>query len=140
MKYKSFRLFFVFTFSLIFSSFAWGQAEVIVVAKNGGDFTNPVDAINSITDASRTNPYIISISPGVYHLGSKRLNMKNHVSLIGSGKKVTFIVSEVDSEEFTPGDEPSVINGADASEIRHLTVVNRYSGTSMQLTMAAHHH
>jgi len=61
MKYNSFRIFVVFTFSLIFSNLAWEQAEVIVAAKNGGDFSNPVDAINSITDASRTNPYIISI-------------------------------------------------------------------------------
>lgn len=56
--------------------------------------------------------------------------MKSHVSLVGSGQKATYIVGEVDSATSLPDGGPGVINGADASEIRHLTVINRYSGTA----------
>ena len=40
--------------------------NVDTVAKANGDFTDPVAAVNSITDASATNPYLVVICPGVY--------------------------------------------------------------------------
>jgi pectin methylesterase-like acyl-CoA thioesterase len=65
-------------------------ANVIVVATTGGDFSDPIAAINSITDASATNPYLIKIMPGVYTLGSK-LSLKSFVDIEGSGEGVTKI-------------------------------------------------
>lgn len=72
------------------------------MAKSGGDFTNPVDAVDAITDADRTNPYVVSVAPGVYNIGSTPLYLKSHVSLIGSGQTATYIVGTVNSAELVP--------------------------------------
>ena len=64
--------------------------QVITVAKEGGDFLNPISAIKSITDASKTKPYIVYMAPGVYKL-KETLRIKPYVSLVGSGRHVTII-------------------------------------------------
>lgn len=69
-------------------------ANVVVVAKSGGDFDDPVAALNSITNASASNPYLLKIMPGVYELAStaaSRLHLKSYVDIEGSGKGVTKI-------------------------------------------------
>jgi hypothetical protein len=89
-------------------------ANVIVVAKSGGDFTDPVAAVNSITNASVTNPYLVKIMPGIYGVGATSLIMKDYVDIEGSGQNVTKIV----------GDSPALalVMGASNSEIRLLTL------------------
>lgn len=116
---------------LSFTTYARADANIITVAAYGADFTNPLDAVDAITDADRSNPYIIQIAPGRYNLGASPLYLKEYVSLVGSGQKATYIVGAVDSISGpAPGDGPGVINGADNSEIRDLTVINRYPGTA----------
>ncbi len=66
-------------------------ANVIVVAKSGGDFTDPVLAVGSITNASSSNPYLVKITSGVYSIGSNRLVMKPYVDIEGSGEITTRI-------------------------------------------------
>lgn len=66
-------------------------ANVVVVAKNGGDFTDPIAAIDSITDASGMNPYLVKIMPGVYDMGNRSVLMKPFVDVEGSGENVTTI-------------------------------------------------
>lgn len=67
-------------------------ANVIVVAKSGGDFTSPLDAVNSITDASSTNPYLVKIMPGVYEIPpASFINVPAYVDIEGSGPGVTKI-------------------------------------------------
>ena len=63
-------------------------ANVIVVAKSGGDFTDPIAAVNSITDASDDNPYLVKIMPGVYDL-SGTISIRNNIDVVGSGENVT---------------------------------------------------
>ena len=57
-------------------------ANVVVVARSGGDHTSVQAAIDSITDAGPDNPYLVWIGPGVY---SGTLTMKPHVHVQGAG-------------------------------------------------------
>lgn len=59
--------------------------NVIWVAKSGGQFTPVRAAMNSITDASPTNPYVIKVAPGVYTEPAVTV-MKSDVDLEGSGR------------------------------------------------------
>lgn len=88
-------------------------SNVVVVAPSGGDFTSPVDALNAITNASATNPYLVKIMPGVYDIGTSSVQMKEYVDIEGSGENTTWINGSVQS---------GVIRGASNAEIRFLTV------------------
>jgi pectin methylesterase-like acyl-CoA thioesterase len=92
---------------LIFSSgiCAWAQEfyvvsvnrkpkNIITVAKSGGDFTDPVAAVDSISDASATNPYLVVIAPGVYTV-TQTLQMKQYVDIAGSGEEVTKLTGAI---------------------------------------------
>jgi hypothetical protein len=52
------------------SSFWEGQmvapAQTVTVAESGGDFDSVKDAIDSITDAGSSKPYVVLVYPGVY--------------------------------------------------------------------------
>lgn len=89
-------------------------SNVIIVAPSGGDFTSPVDAMNAITDASASNPYLVKIMPGEYNIQSNMLQMKPYVDIEGSGESVTRIL----------GYNYAVIRGASTAEIRFLTVIS----------------
>lgn len=95
--------------------------NVVVVAKSGGDFSDPIAAINSITDASGTNPYLVKIMPGVYDLGAGTLVMKEYVDVEGAGENATVLTSSV-SGGFFP--VTATVSGANNSELRLLTVTN----------------
>ncbi len=60
--------------------------NVISVAKANGKFTDPVAAVNSISDASAANPYLVVIGPGVYTI-TQTLVMKPYVDIVGSGEE-----------------------------------------------------
>lgn len=100
-------------------------ANIVVVAKGGGDFADPVAALNSITDASASNPYLLKIMPGIYDLGSGALYMKEYVDIEGSGENTTVIQSSV---EGTSWPFVGTVNGASNAEIRFLSVKNTSSG------------
>lgn len=68
-------------------------ANIISVAKDNGDFNDPIAALASITDASESNPYLVKIAPGVYELGSHSLTLKPYIFVQGSGKDITIISS-----------------------------------------------
>lgn len=73
------------------SAYQKKYANVIVVAKSGGDFTDPLTAMQSITDASATSPYLIKLMPGIYNLGTNTLGMAPYVDIEGSGENITVI-------------------------------------------------
>ncbi len=92
--------------------------NVVVVAKSGGDFTDPVTAINSIADASASNPYLLRIMPGVYDLTSP-LVMKEYVDIEGSGETVT---------KLQTSNNWYMVSGSNNAEIRDLTILNEKLG------------
>ena len=65
-------------------------SNVVTVAAQGGDFTSPISAMNSITNATEENPYLIVIAPGTYEI-NQTLEVKPHVSITGSGQSITTI-------------------------------------------------
>ena len=99
--------------------------NVITVAKGGGKFTNPVAAVNSITDASASNPYLVVIGPGVYTL-TQTLVMKEYVDIVGSGENVTKLQGAISTS--SPDASSAIISGANSATLGSLTVENTGGG------------
>jgi len=58
--------------------------NLIVVSPSGGDFNDPMDALNSITTASASNPFTILVMPGVYTVSAALVFDQPYVSMIGT--------------------------------------------------------
>lgn len=81
------------------SGFQSKLSNVIIVAKSGGDFTSVRSAVNSITDSSESNPYVIKVMPGIYDETSggsggvlNAIQLKNYISIQGSGIDATKLI------------------------------------------------
>ncbi len=70
-------------------------ANVVVVAQSSGDFTGVQAAIDSITDASAANPYLVWVAPGVYDDWGV-LTMRPHVHVQGAGQGATVIAQTIE--------------------------------------------
>ena len=117
---------------LIFPLTAFSQ-NVIFVAPAGGDFNNPVDALDAIGTVlpapSASNRYLVKLAPGRYNVNDPVV-MKPFVDLQGSGIKTTLIRGAVDSSFGGPAGSRGIINAASRSEIRNLSVRNTWSDSS----------
>jgi hypothetical protein len=90
-------------------------ANVVVVAKSGGDFTSVGAALASIQDAAAANPYLVWVAPGVY---TETITMKSYVDIVGAGEDRTVLATRhVDPNAVSP-----IVTGADAAALRDLTV------------------
>ncbi len=99
--------------------------NIVTVAKSKGQFTDPVAAMNSITDASFTNPYLLYIGPGQYTL-TTALAMKPFVNVTGSGEQVTWLIGNISSDA---ADETSaIVKGANNAALSNLSVSNTGGG------------
>jgi hypothetical protein len=98
-------------------------AQVIVVAKSGGDSTNPASALNSITDASASKPYLVRVMPGVYDIGSGSVVMKPYVELEGSGTENTIITSTIKNVDWDTC-AVGTVTMANNTSIRNIKVIN----------------
>lgn len=68
--------------------------NVITVAKSGGDFTRLSNALNSISGASATNPYLVVVGPGIFdEFDPGPLTVPSYVHVTGSGQETTVIRS-----------------------------------------------
>jgi hypothetical protein len=77
--------------------------------------------LTGITDNSASNPYLVKIEPGIYHLGAGSVTMKPYVDVEGSGEGVTTLTS-------TNSSGAGTVVGADHSELRFLSVTNTGGG------------
>ncbi len=102
------------------SPIAPGYARTLVVAASGGDFTSVQAAVNSISDASATNPYLVWIAPGVY---AETVTLKPYVHLQGAGRDVTVLQGNVTDDNGSPTDKATLILDNNTSA-RDLTVTN----------------
>jgi hypothetical protein len=91
-------------------------ANIVVVAKSGGDFTTISAALASITTASSSNTYLVQVMPGIY---SEQVTMKSYVDIAGSGELTTKI-----TQPGSASDTTGTVVGADNAEMRSLTVEN----------------
>jgi len=90
--------------------------NIVIVAKSGGDFTSIQAALNSITDASSNNRYLVWVAPGTYN---ERVTMKPYVDIEGAGELVTKITYS-GSAALNSG----TVIGANDAELRDLAVEN----------------
>jgi hypothetical protein len=106
--------------------------NLVVVAKLWGDYTSVQAAIDSISDASAGNPYLIWVAPGVY---VEQVTMKAHVHLQGAGQEATIIHSSASSGDWPPTQATLVL--ASNTSLRDLTVTNNGTGTRNVALLAA---
>jgi hypothetical protein len=97
-------------------------AQILWVAKSGGDFSSIQAAIGSISNASATNPYLIRIAPGVYN---ETVVLQPHIHLEGSGEEVTILRRA--SGAATPA-AAATLRSAAHSSVRALSIENQGSG------------
>ena len=98
-----------------------GLKNVVTVAKENGDFVSLQAAMNSITDASATNRYVVKLAPGFHNLRSI-LFIKPYVSLVGEDRRNTIVrrLPSLDGE----GSGTAVIQLSDNTSVRKLTIRN----------------
>lgn len=70
-------------------------SNIAVVAKSGGDFTDPIAAMNDIATwcgaPSANSPCLVKIMPGYYDLNGDKILAQSYVDIQGSGKGNTII-------------------------------------------------
>jgi pectin methylesterase-like acyl-CoA thioesterase len=96
-------------------------AHIITVAAEGGDFTDPVAAVDSIADADVDNPYLVMIGPGEYTL-IRTLVMKPFVTISGADQEATILTGAIST--FSYDAASAVVAGADNATLLDLTVRN----------------
>lgn len=97
-----------------FSMAGTSYANVVIVAKSGGDYATIQAALDSITDAADGNRYLVWVAPGLY---SERVTMKPFVNIQGSGISATRITYSGSSSANT-----GTVVGSGNAEIRDLTI------------------
>jgi hypothetical protein len=92
-----------------------GYANVVVVAKAGGNFTSIQDAVNNIP-AGQDSRWLVWVAPGVY---AERVHMKPFVDIAGAGEALVTITA--------PGGtnyNDATVTGANDAGLRDVTVEN----------------
>ena len=110
------------THSYIYTNNDWQQLDnspkdpnVIYVKKIGGDFTSIKAAVDSITDSSDENRYLISVGPGIFEEDTIDFGEKSFISIVGSDIQITQVVPN------TPTQDLFICN--DSIYISHLTIM-----------------
>jgi hypothetical protein len=99
-------------------AFARKLPNVVTVATAGGDFTSVQEAIDSITDATSSNRYLVFVGPGIY---AGRVTLKPGITVRGSG---------IDATTLTAGPAASCIDGFTVKGSASATVTDLTIGNS----------
>ena len=99
--------------------------HIILVAKKGGDFANVKAAMDSITDANKTNRYLVYMGPGVYAVTTP-IHLKPWVTLKGSGKNATLLKGAISTNS---PDTSAIILGSDHAMLTELSIENTGGNT-----------
>jgi hypothetical protein len=116
-------------------------SNVAVVAVSGGDYTDPVVAMENADSGDAwcrepgdtTTPCLLKIMPGDYDIWPDSLQMKEYVDIEGSGENTTKIISALSASSFPP--DVATLRGADNAELRFVTVEN--TGTAIPASYTA---
>jgi len=105
--------------------------NIVTVAESNGDFTDPVAAMASITDADIDNRYLLVIAPGIYNLASQ-LVLKEYVDISGSGRNSTKLSGSISSSGTIDGTSALVV-GANNASLHDLSLENRDGASTTSL-------
>ena len=111
------------------AGFAKDYTKVVTVGSPGGNFTSPIKALASITDASAKKTVLVKVMPGTYDLGTESLQMKEYVDLEGAGSDKTMITSSNFNTDIDNCAVGTVIM-AQNSSLRNVKIVNSAQDTS----------
>lgn len=106
--------------------------NIVTVSSKGGDFTDPVAAVNSITDAAADNPYLVVIGPGVYTV-TEPLIMQPYVSVSGAGQGATILTGSRGSDTYDAAS--TIVSGSDNTTLSDLTIENIGSGNKYSMAI-----
>ena len=102
-----------------------GVKNTVSVSPVGTDEENGTalrDALDAITDASDSNPYLVVIEPGVYDMGDSFLQMKEYVDVAGWGEDKVTIKGSIEGKNTGNTLTYGVVKAANHSELRGVTV------------------
>lgn len=99
--------------------------NVVTVSAKGGQFSDPAAAVNSITDASSSNRYLVLIGPGEYTL-TQPLVMKPYVDVKGSGRDTTMLKGAISSSFI--GSSSAIVVGSRHTWLSDLSIRNAGGG------------
>jgi hypothetical protein len=110
---------------------------IVIVSPKPGDTpqANGTALLNNLAGitADANNPYVIKLGPGIYDLGATSLQMKEFVSIEGSGEKTTKITAAINNSDWTP--TAATLIGANNAELRFLTVENTSVGPNYAIAI-----
>lgn len=106
--------------------------NILYVSKSGTSFNSIEQALDSINDASDSNPYLIYVGPGTYII-SEPIILKPHVTVKGSGQDVTRIIGNFISTDESTSTAVTLVSN---SNILDVHVENQATGTDQTFASA----
>lgn len=87
---------------------------------NGRIYVSIQGAIDSISDATEANPYVVKVMPGIYE---EAVTMKPYVDVVGSSREYSVITSTVRNADFDTCSAGTVVMASN-SALRNVKIVN----------------
>lgn len=109
----------------------YSVSKLVVDINGNGDFTDIKSALDSITDNSKKNRYVISVKPGTYDISDTSLpylGFKNYVEIIGEHKTRCIVANRKSSTtynaEYSVFDPNYYADRIEYSAIKNMTLIS----------------